>query len=89
VEDPEEGEPIWPSVEWQERVLKLLLPRVYDCGLEEALVSVVEDLRTGEGASDLASRAQVAIAAHVKSAKRLLRSIKALDVVETTREADV
>lgn len=89
VEDPGDEDPVWPATDWQERVLKLLLPRIYDCGAEEALAKVVEDMRTSEGASDLASRAQAAIAAHTKSAKRLAKSIKALDVLEEKETEDV
>jgi hypothetical protein len=88
VDDPGDEEPVPPSSDWQERVLKVLLPHIYDCGPEEALSKLVEDLRTPEGASDLASRAQAAIAVHIKSSRRLLRSIKALDVLETKSAED-
>lgn len=82
VEDPDDGEPVPPASDWQERVLKVLLPHIYDCGPDEALAKLVEDLQTPEGANDLASRVQAAIAVHIKSSRRLLRSIKALDVLE-------
>jgi len=67
-------------------VLRLLLPKIYSCGEDEALGKAVLDRVSPDGAATLSSRAQAAISAHIKASRRLVHSIRALD--STPQEAE-
>jgi len=71
-------EPSWPSVDWQEKALHSLLPRIYDMTLSEALSRAFADA-TGDGALGLHARAQLAIAKEIGAGRSLRRSLDRLN----------
>ncbi len=75
-----EGRATWPRTEWQKQVLRLLLPKIYpDLTDEAALEKLVEDDSSEDGARTLQSRAQSAIAQHIKVGKTMHHAILALE----------
>lgn len=69
----EDEEPQWPQKEWQEKVLQMILPRVYGAEAEPSLAAASEALETGD-TRRLVSEALAVISTDILKEGRMLRS---------------
>jgi hypothetical protein len=77
-----EGEdPEWPIVQWQEQVLRTLLPLIYpDVSVDTALTKVAEDIADPLASRDIQGRVQAAIARNLRMGDKTRKAVRALEL---------
>jgi hypothetical protein len=79
------ADPDWPEADWQSRVLKILLPRIYRSQSEgEALKTAYQTWQSRQGAGLIESRGQAEINRRIDAAKLLRRTLNILNSEEVS-----
>ena len=77
IELDEDGNPIWPSSEWKQSVLKQLLGKLYPTKSEFEALQEVHTAQQ-EGLEGLASQAEAALGEHLEANKVIRKALHRL-----------
>ena len=77
VETDEDNRPLWPTIEWQQTVLRVLLARMYDTVTPDEALETAWNASRSEAAGDLQAELWPAAATEASGPKLLRESIRA------------